>query len=142
MNSGFSPAVVNPSGFKVQRQSHQTPFYFGGSQVPLQHMVGRGMKGGRIMPQPIIALSREERERIEAMVNETIELLYDELEDMIRPDATAPDINEKIRRFPEVRNRIQEVLQGNPTERDGEKIIDYLMDYTQSPIQPYQRPNF
>lgn len=43
MNSGFSPVVVNPSGFKVQRQSQQPPFYFGGSQVPIQKMAGSGV---------------------------------------------------------------------------------------------------
>jgi hypothetical protein len=43
MNSGFSPVVVNPSGFKVQRQSQQMPFHFGGSQVPIHMMTGGGM---------------------------------------------------------------------------------------------------
>jgi len=43
MNSGFNPVVVNPEGFKVQRQSQQMPFHFGGSQVPIHMMTGGGM---------------------------------------------------------------------------------------------------
>jgi hypothetical protein len=34
MNSGYYPVVVNPGLKRVQTQSQQTPFYFGGSQVP------------------------------------------------------------------------------------------------------------
>lgn len=43
MNSGFDPLVVNPYGFKIQTQTQQTPFYFGGSQVPVHMMTGGGM---------------------------------------------------------------------------------------------------
>jgi hypothetical protein len=143
MNSGFDPMIVAPSLFRRQTASQQAPFHFGGSQVPLHlGMKGRGMKGGRMMMTQPIELSIEKRQQIEDMISETIDLLNEELDDMIRPDATVPNINNKIRRFPAVRNRIQEVLQGNPTERVGEKIIDYLNDYTQSPIQPYRAPNF
>lgn len=36
MNSGFSPKVVAPNGFKTQTKSggFVIPFFFGGSQVP------------------------------------------------------------------------------------------------------------
>jgi hypothetical protein len=45
MNSGFFPKVVLPSGFKKQTKSgeFQTPFFFGGSQVPM----------GLALPEPI-----------------------------------------------------------------------------------------
>ena len=53
MNSGFSPAVINPSGFKIQRQSQQMPFFFGGSQVPLHlGMRGSGMTSSKVKPEP------------------------------------------------------------------------------------------
>lgn len=37
MNSGFFPKVVFPNGFKKQTKSGelQTPFFFGGSQIPM-----------------------------------------------------------------------------------------------------------
>ena len=34
MNSGFFPKVVFPNGYSQQTKSNETPFYFGGSQVP------------------------------------------------------------------------------------------------------------
>lgn len=52
MNSGFNPVVVSPSGFKVQRQSQQMPFHFGGSQVPVHIMTGGGTM--RINRPPVI----------------------------------------------------------------------------------------
>lgn len=48
MNSGFDPVVVNPSGFRIQRESQQKPFYFGGSQVPV-HIATGGMDGRGVM---------------------------------------------------------------------------------------------
>ena len=51
MNGGFDPVVVNPSGFRVQRASQQTPFYFGGSQVPIHIATGGGIM--RINRPPI-----------------------------------------------------------------------------------------
>jgi len=41
MNSGFDPVVVAPSLWKVQTQTQQRPFRFGGSQVPV-HLGSRG----------------------------------------------------------------------------------------------------
>ena len=41
MNSGFDPVVVAPSLWKVQTQTQQRPFRFGGSQVPA-NLGGRG----------------------------------------------------------------------------------------------------
>ena len=41
MNSGFDPVVVAPSLWKVQTQTQQRPFRFGGSQVPA-HLGSRG----------------------------------------------------------------------------------------------------
>jgi hypothetical protein len=37
MSGGYNPKVVNPYGWKVQTKSSefQTPFFFGGSQVPI-----------------------------------------------------------------------------------------------------------
>ena len=54
MNSGFFPKVVAPSGFKSQTKSNefQTPFFFGGSQVPvvlaLPEPIYNGSKGSGI----------------------------------------------------------------------------------------------
>ena len=51
MNSGFQPKVLYPNGFKIQTKSNefQTPFYFGGSQVPtglgLPEPIYNGSKG-------------------------------------------------------------------------------------------------
>ena len=52
MNGGFDPVVVNPSGFRVQRASQQTPFYFGGSQVPIHKATGGGIM--RINRPPVL----------------------------------------------------------------------------------------
>lgn len=52
MNGGFDPVVVNPSGFRVQRASQQTPFYFGGSQVPIHMATGGGIM--RINRPPVL----------------------------------------------------------------------------------------
>jgi hypothetical protein len=52
MSGGFNPKVVNPYGYKAQTESgeFQTPFFFGGSQVPtslgLPRPVYNGSKGG------------------------------------------------------------------------------------------------
>lgn len=37
MSGGYTPKVVNPNGWKVQTKSNelQEPFFFGGSQVPV-----------------------------------------------------------------------------------------------------------
>ena len=37
MSGGFNPKVVDPNGWKLQTKSgeFQAPFYFGGSQVPI-----------------------------------------------------------------------------------------------------------
>jgi len=51
MNSGYFPVVVNPYKLRAQTKSEelQTPFYFGGSQVPeALSMKKSGMKGSGI----------------------------------------------------------------------------------------------
>ena len=59
MNGGFDPVVANPSGFRVQRASQQTPFYFGGSQVPVHIATGGGIM--RINRPPVITPIMRER---------------------------------------------------------------------------------
>ena len=45
MNTGFDPVVVAPGLWRTQTASQQTPFHFGGSQVP----INLGMRGSGIM---------------------------------------------------------------------------------------------
>jgi hypothetical protein len=53
MNSGFDPMIVAPSLFRKQTASQQSPFFFGGSQVPLHlGMRGRGMTSSKVKPEP------------------------------------------------------------------------------------------
>lgn len=76
MNSGFNPLVVAPGRFRVQTMSDelQTPFFFGGSQVPSGLMMskksysGSGMKGcsscmsgGRVVHKRIPSVNRPTR---------------------------------------------------------------------------------
>ncbi len=42
METGFNPVVVAPSLWRVQTETQQKPFRFGGSQVPPQRMSGMG----------------------------------------------------------------------------------------------------
>jgi hypothetical protein len=44
MNSGFDPVVLAPGLWKTQTATQQTPFHFGGSQVP----INLGMRGSGI----------------------------------------------------------------------------------------------
>ena len=44
MNSGFDPVVLAPGLWKTQTASQQTPFHFGGSQVP----INLGMRGSGV----------------------------------------------------------------------------------------------
>ena len=46
MNSGFDPVVVAPGLWRTQTATQQTPFHFGGSQVPI-HL---GMRGSGMRP--------------------------------------------------------------------------------------------
>lgn len=59
MNSGFDPVVLAPGMWKTQTATQQTPFHFGGSQVP----INLGMRGSGIMkinrPKIPEALMRE-----------------------------------------------------------------------------------
>jgi len=43
MNSGYYPQVVNPH-LRVQTQSQQPTFYFGGSQVPINLNINENPK--------------------------------------------------------------------------------------------------
>ena len=58
MNSGFRPVVLSPSHWKLQTKSNalQTPFFFGGSQVPtdlhLRPDVYNGSSGGGFSEKP------------------------------------------------------------------------------------------
>lgn len=47
MNSGYYPNVVNPQR-RIQTESggFQTPFYFGGSQVPVELNLSKNMYSG------------------------------------------------------------------------------------------------
>lgn len=57
MNSGFDPVVVAPSLWKVQTATQQTPFRFGGSQVPA-HL---GSRGSGMMRKKIVPYQQQER---------------------------------------------------------------------------------
>ena len=48
MSGGFNPKVVNPYGYRVQTKSGelQTPFFFGGSQVPTDLFLARSSFSG------------------------------------------------------------------------------------------------
>lgn len=163
MNSGFEPVVMYPGGFKIQRQSQQTPFYFGGSQVPV-HMATGGMEGsGAVMRinrppvrPPSLAMSggmlveatRDEidirpstKRQLREFLKETIDLLRAEEREV----GTDENTQEKRMRFPAIRRRIIEMIKPSArpiSEGQAQRIMTYLFNYTKSPIQPYQRPNF
>jgi hypothetical protein len=133
MNSGFNPVVLNPEGFKVQRQSQQMPFHFGGSQVPIHMMTGGGMprvavpfiqpkrpvmsirpvrkppqhlakmSGGMLNPNT--PLTRATRNDIIDMLDETPTLLRLEMED--DKENTAP--NNQITIIQEKLDRFEEI---------------------------------
>ena len=48
MSGGYAPLVLNPGSFKAQTLSggYQVPFFFGGSQVPLQIGLKHGTYSG------------------------------------------------------------------------------------------------
>jgi len=48
MSGGYAPLVVNPGSYKIQTLSNsmQPPFFFGGSQVPLQIGLKHGTYSG------------------------------------------------------------------------------------------------
>lgn len=164
MNSGFSPAVVNPSGFKVQRQSQQTPFYFGGSQVQLQHMIGSGVmkinrppaylgvKGGMLVEaeDDEVMINEAMNNNLIDMIEETRDLLLEERAIPNLPMNQQHNIHMKILRWSApnggIRRRLTTIVNGNQdnpiTMALANQIHNYLMDYTQSPIQPFQAPNF
>ena len=159
MNGGFDPVVVNPSGFRVQRASQQTPFYFGGSQVPIHIATGGGimrinrpsvlprhlskMRGGMLIEatNEDFDVSHIQKINIIAMLDETIDLLNLEAEER---GGFTPNITEKIQRFPEVNRIIRRRLMIIPpiTRAEGNRIKAYLNAYTRSPIQPFVQPNF
>ena len=90
----------------------------------------------RAEPEPRI--QRQTRRQIIEMLNETIELLDMEEQEF----GDDPNIDEKVNNFEEIDRRIRIILNGNPTERLGRAIVDYLADYTQSPIEPFYPPPF
>jgi hypothetical protein len=163
MNSGFNPVVVNPSSFRIQRQSQQMPFHFGGSQVPV-HMATGGMEGMGVVMRinrppvrpPSLAMSggmlveatRDEidvrpstKRQLKAFLNETMDLLRTEEREVGVDENT----QEKRMRFPAIRRRIIEMIKPSArpiSEGQARRIMTYLFNYTKSPIQPYQRPNF
>jgi len=138
MNSGFNAVVVNPSGFKVQRQSQQMPFYFGGSQVPLRQMIGSGvmkfnrppahleMKGGIVnFTNP--PLSDLTRRKIMNQISGLRQLLINFEED----NEPSPEVEETMRRTNGI---INEVLEGidpsnNPNEAYGRAVVNILRRY-------------
>ena len=164
MNSGFSPAVVNPSGFKVQRQSQQTPFYFGGSQVPLQQMIGSGvmkvnrppvhlgMRGGMLVEaeDDEIYINDLQNNILVDMIESTRDLLEDERARPNLPANIQHNIHMKILRWggPNggIRRRLENILNNNEnnpiTMTLYNQIVMYIQDYIQRPVQPYQPPNF
>lgn len=79
------------------------------------------------------------RRQIKAMLDETLELLDEEEQDEIRPTG---NIELKVNMFEALDNKIRRILRGKPSEGLGRRIVDYLQDYIQSPIQPYEEPNF
>lgn len=59
MNSGYYPVVVNPQFRRVQTESggFQKPFFFGGSQVPVNlNLSKKSYSGGRIKLNKSIAI--------------------------------------------------------------------------------------
>ena len=54
MSGGYNAKVVNPSGFRAQTQSGslQTPFFFGGSQVPTDLFLARSSFSGSGIMSP------------------------------------------------------------------------------------------
>ena len=61
MNTGFDPVVVAPGLWKTQTASQQTPFRFGGSQVPIHlAMRGSGMRketiGSLLGDRPVMSI--------------------------------------------------------------------------------------
>jgi len=158
MNGGFDPVVVNPSGFKIQRQSQQTPFYFGGSQVPIHIATGGGimrinrppvrppslaMTGGMMVEATIdeVDVRSSTMRQLKEFLNETMDLLMAEEQEV----GTSVNLRNKMRRFSAIRRRIINMIKPSApriSEGQAQRIMKYLFDYTKSPIQPFQPPNF
>lgn len=52
MNSGFFPSISSNAGVNKQSQSQQSPFYFGGSQVPNALGFSPIVKPTKVVPKP------------------------------------------------------------------------------------------
>ena len=123
MNSGFDPMIVAPSLFRRQTASQQTPFHFGGSQVPL-HL---GMSGGRMASKPPPRrrlspplLTPQTRARIMRLLADTMPMLeaeenqYGESEEITRRMNLVDEMEEDI---------LNMLERGDVTEQMG---LDYI----------------
>lgn len=52
MNSGYCPSLFSNAGTNIQSQSQQSPFYFGGSQVPNALGFSPIVKPIKVAPKP------------------------------------------------------------------------------------------
>lgn len=101
---------------------------------------GGRIRGGMMVEAGLdeIDITPETANQLKEMANETYDLLEQEEEEM----GENPNITTKKRNLNAVLRRIAKLVQRRLTEAKGRQIIDYLQDYTQSPIQPYVNINF
>ena len=101
------------------------------------------MRGGMLVEatRDEIDIRPSTKRQLKEFLNETLDLLRLE-EAEVGMDANT---QEKRMRFPAIRRRIIQMIKPSApriSEGQAQRIMTYLFNYTKSPIQPYQRPNF